>query len=104
MPERSNPHGDDQGTRIGAPDPAGRSRPNPPPGGATGAGSEAAEGIHGASTDRDPSDRSSVEDSQAESEPDRSGSEPLTDRENEHRSGYGGSGGQPTKSSDQRQR
>jgi hypothetical protein len=28
----------------------------------------------------------------------------AADREAEHRSGYGGSGGQPTKSSDQRQR
>ena len=70
----------------------------------TGAGSEAAEGIHGASTDRDPSDRSSVESTETGSDGDQSGSEPLTDRSNEHRSGYGGSGGKPVRSSDQREK
>jgi hypothetical protein len=97
MSERSNPHGDDQGTRIGSPDsgePARRDQ-------STGAGSEAAEGIHGASAEREPSDRSSVDEPQTD---DQAGSEPLVDRETEHRSGYGGSGGQPTKSSDQRPR
>jgi hypothetical protein len=69
------------------------------PSGATGAGSEAAEGIHGASTDRDPADRSSVEESATSADDDRTA---LVDRETEHRSGYGGSGGRPVKSSDQR--
>jgi hypothetical protein len=59
--------------------------------GATGAGSEAAEGIHGASEDRPTG-----------ADDDRAGSEPLADRENEHRSGYGGAGGKPVRSSDQR--
>jgi hypothetical protein len=56
---------------------------------ATGAGSEAAEGIHGANTESEASERA--------------GSEPLADRENEHRSGYGGAGGKPVKSSDKRE-
>jgi hypothetical protein len=55
----------------------------------TGAGSEAAEGIHGATTEGEAGDRA--------------GSEPLADREKEHRSGYGGAGGKPVKSSDQRE-
>ncbi len=96
-----NPHGDDQGTRVGSPDTGDPSR-RKQSSDATGAGSEAAEGIHGASTDRDPADRSSVEDRPTGTEGDQSGSEPLVDRENEHRSGYGGSGGQPVRSSDQR--
>jgi hypothetical protein len=93
-----NPHGDDQGTRVGSPDTGDPSRRKQ----ATGAGSEAAEGIHGASTERDPTDRSSVEDLPSGADDDRAGSEPLVDRETEHRSGYGGSGGRPVKSSDQR--
>jgi hypothetical protein len=75
----------------------------PKPRGATGAGSEAAEGIHGASTDRDPTDQSAVEDPATGADDDRAGSEPLVDREAEHRSGYGGSGGKPVKSTDQRE-
>jgi hypothetical protein len=58
------------------------------PSGATGAGSEAAEGIHGANTESETNERA--------------GSEPLADREKEHRSGYGGAGGKPVKSSHQR--
>ena len=73
-------------------------RPKTP--GSTGAGSEAAEGIHGASTDRDPSDRSSVEEGDTGSAGDQAGSEPLVDRENEHRSGYGGAAGKPVRSSE----
>jgi hypothetical protein len=83
MTDRSNPHGDDSP-------------------GSTGAGSEAAEGIHGATTNRDPADRSSAEHAPSGSDDDRAGSEPLVDRETEHRSGYGGSGGKPVRSSDQR--
>jgi hypothetical protein len=102
MSERSNPHGDDQGTRIGSPDPGDPSRRDQSSG-STGAGSEAAEGIHGASTDRDPGDRSSVEDQTTGADDDRSGSEPLADRDQEHRSGYGGAGGKPVRSSDHRE-
>jgi hypothetical protein len=75
--------------------------PNPKRSDATGAGSEAAEGIHGASTDRDQSDHSSVEDVQADGD-DRAGSEPLVDRETDQRGGYGGAGGKPVDSSDKR--
>lgn len=92
--------GDDQGTRVGKPE-AGRS-------GSLGMGSEASEGIHGANGDRAADDRSSLEgretgrgdDARGGSE--QAGSEPLS-RTTEHRSGYGGSGGAPVKSSDQRE-
>jgi hypothetical protein len=70
----------------------------------TGAGSEASEGIHGAKSDRDQGAKSSVgEDRSAANR--KKGSEPLddADRTNEHRSGYGGSGGNPVSSSDQRE-
>jgi hypothetical protein len=111
MPDRTNPHGDDQGTRIGSPDtgdPSSRSQPSD----ATGAGAEAAEGIHSADGGRDPSDPSAIEsqptgrggsprDAATNQEP--SGSEPLTDRETEQRSGYGGSAGKPVRSSDKRE-
>jgi hypothetical protein len=102
MTDRSNPHGDNQGTRVGSPEPGNASR-RKDSGGATGAGAEAAEGIHGATTDRDPAERSSVEDAPIGSDDDRAGSEPLADRETEHRSGYGGAGGKPLRSSDQRE-
>ena len=115
----SNPHGDDQGTRVGSPDTGGSARRNDS-NGATGAGSEASEGIHSADGQRDQSDRSALEgqptgradsDSASAKRQGRKtggndephGSEPLVDRETEHRSGYGGSGGQPVTSSDQRE-
>lgn len=91
--------GDDQGTRVGKPE-AGRS-------GSLGMGSEASEGIHGANGDREPGERSALEgretgrDSQGDGS-EQSGSEPLS-RSTEHRSGYGGSGGAPVSSSDQRE-
>jgi hypothetical protein len=112
MADRSNPHGDDQGTRVGRPDTGSPSERNQS-GGSTGAGAEAAEGIHSADGGRDPSHKSAVEsqptgrggskvaDGSADVAP--SGSEPLVDRENEHRSGYGGAGGKPVKSSDHRE-
>lgn len=98
--------GDDQGTRVGRPDAApvepsegDQSRAAKRP---SGMGSEASEGIHGAEG-RDERDRSSVAaDRQEEGSKDRAGSEPL-DRTQEHRSGYGGSGGRPVTSSDQRE-
>jgi hypothetical protein len=54
----------------------------------TGAGAEAAEGIHSI-TEREPKDASK-------------GSEPLKHRDAEHKSGYGGEKGKPKTSSDQR--
>ena len=68
----------------------------------TGAGAEAAEGIHGAKTDREPSESNSVDSSETGSADDQAGSEPLVHREKEHRSGYGGAGGKPMRSSDKR--
>ena len=82
--------GDDQGTRVG--------RPTPGEGtGKTGVGSEASEGIHGANADRDESDASSLEGKSTGRDGERSGSEPLKDREQEHHSRYGGEGGEPKK-------
>jgi hypothetical protein len=111
MPDR-NTHGDDQGTRVGSPDAGNTSRRNDSSG-STGAGAEAAEGIHSADGGRDPGDRTALEGQptgRADSRSGRAGgsqeptgSEPLIDRETEHRSGYGGSGGRPVRSSDQRE-
>lgn len=55
----------------------------------TGGGNEAARGIHGANKHGSPK---------------RPGSEPLQDRDSEHESGYGGRGGVPRTSSDERGR
>jgi hypothetical protein len=70
----------------------------------TGAGSEASEGIHGAKGGRDEDAKSSVAKDRAAGDR-KKGSEPLDDanRTTEHRSGYGGSGGAPVTSSDQRE-
>jgi len=69
--------------------------------GKTGAGAEAAEGLH--STDgRDPQDKSGVESTSTGESAERSGSEPLQHRDAEHKSGYGGEKSQPKTSSDQR--
>ena len=100
--------GDDQGTRVGRPDPArgtpaegdqsrGAARPS-------GMGGEAAEGIHDAGADdRSQGDTSGVAADHAdEGSKGRAGSEPV-ERNEEHRSGYGGSGGRPVTSSDQRE-
>ena len=75
-------------------------------GGPTGAGAEAAEGTHGAMQDRTPSKNSGVDaavDQNADKDNARRGSEPLTGRDREHVSGYGGKGGEPRTSSDQRE-
>ena len=76
--DNSAPFNDDQGTR----------RSKEP----TGAGAEASEGIHGSpkgrTEERDGSDRTSLEDRQADG---TTGSEPLPDSE-QHRSSYGGGG------------
>lgn len=75
----SAPFRDDQGTRM-AKEP-------------TGAGAEAAEGIHGAprarSGTRDPKEKTSLEDRQGDGDPADSGSEPLPESR-QHRSSYGG--------------
>jgi len=120
MPDStSNPHGDDQGTRIGSPDTGDAARRNNSRG-ATGAGAEAAEAIHSADGGRDPSERTALESQptgRADAEraraersgretggnQERMGSEPLVDRQTEHRSGYGGAAGEPVRSSDQRE-
>jgi hypothetical protein len=122
--------GDEGGTRVGRPDEGAQAAPGTgtdvPSGvegsilegeesrrgmpasdrGSTGAGAEAAEGMHGAKGKRDLRDRSGVE--QAHGEPGRgegaglSGSEPLRHRETEHKSGYGGEGAEPKTSSEDR--
>ena len=77
---------------------SGRGRP-------TGAGSEAAEGTHDAMHGQGPSSRTSADQAAGGTAGDdaRRGSEPLTGREREHESGYGGRGGSPRTSSDQRE-
>jgi hypothetical protein len=120
--------GDDQGTRVGRPDPE-RNEASPSTGTGTpsavegsilegeesrrgmtandrantGAGAEGAEGIHSAKSGGE-HERSGVE--RAHGEPGRgegaglSGSEPLRHRETEHKSGYGGEGAGPKESSE----
>ena len=61
-------------------------------GGAVGA--EAARGVHGAQAQRGTQGQTA----------DRPGSEPLADRKNEHKPSYGGEGGDPRTSSDQREK
>ena len=100
--------GDEPNTHVGQPDPnqaSAKRGTGTDSGGTTGAGSEAAEGIH-SSKGRPETERSGVE--HAHGEPGRgegaglSGSEPLRHRETEHNSGYGGEKGEPKTSSDQR--
>jgi hypothetical protein len=106
--------GDDQGTRVGAPDQS-RSAPrqhsdSPPdrPERHTGTGSEASEGMHNAQQggNRDEGDATGLTGEEtgrsARDGGKRSGSEPLPE-DGQHRSGYGGSGGQPVNSSDTRE-
>jgi hypothetical protein len=79
----------------------------------TGAGSEASEGIHAASSRRGETSRTSTTNARTGSREtsssstrattDRSGSEPMRGSEQQHVSGYGGAGGTPTTSSDQRE-
>lgn len=122
--------GDDQGTRVGSPAPgrsgdsggspsgkkndSGGDHPNARKAGGsvgkgkpTGAGAEAAEGVH-TSGERTPDDRTALDDVDTgrghfdEATVQRAGSEPIT-REREHKSGYGGEGGSPKQSSDKRE-
>jgi len=104
--------GDDQGTRVGAPDQdAPRQRADAStgrPDRQTGAGSEATEGMHNAQQGggRDEADATGLSDQETgrsvRDGAKRSGSEPLTE-DDQHRSGYGGSGGRPVTSSDTRE-
>jgi len=64
-----------------------------------GMGSEASEGVHGAQQAG-----SEVQGGTDEQSDDQSGSEPLAGRRMEHKSGYGGEGGAPRTSSDQREK
>lgn len=79
--DNSAPFNDDQGTRQAK-------KP-------TGAGAEAAEGIHGApkgrSDTRSPGDQTSLEDRQGDGDSSDKGSEPLPES-TQHRSNYGGGG------------
>lgn len=72
----------------------------------TGMGSESAEGINDVGT-RPEGERSGLDDRAAgrsfRAGAERSGSEPLIDREWVHESGYGGKGGKPRASSDERE-
>lgn len=81
--------GDDQGTRIGSPTQS------------TGAGAEAAEGMHSADGDREPDDRTALEGKPTgrghDREAHRSGSEPIDSHSQERSSGYGGEMGEPKK-------
>jgi hypothetical protein len=76
--------------------------------GPTGAGSEASEGLHNAQqgTERDEAEATGLAGKDrgraARDGEDRAGSEPLTEDE-QHRSGYGGAGGRPVTSSDERE-
>lgn len=72
-----------------------------------GMGSEAAEGIHGVGTPIEPGAETALDDrSTGVGMRDgalRAGSEPLRDRSAEHTPGYGGEGGAPRTSSDERE-
>ena len=104
--------GDDQGTRVGAPDQGTPRQHSDAPTGRperqTGAGSEASEGMHnakgeGARPEDHATGLSSQETGRSSREGSgRAGSEPLTEEGKQHRSGYGGAGGKPVTSSDQR--
>ena len=107
--------GDDQGTRVGAPDKGANAAPrqhsDAPTGREhrqTGAGSEASEGMHnaqqgGSRPEGDSTALSGQETGRSTREGSkRAGSEPLPE-DDQHRSGYGGSGGRPVNSSDTRE-
>jgi hypothetical protein len=65
-------------------------------------GSEATEGVHGAGG-RSARDTSGVASDRDDKAGGRKGSEPLEERGDQHTSGYGGKGGAPISSSDQRE-
>ena len=72
-----------------------------------GGGSEAAEGIHGLGTTAGPEANTTLEGRSTgvgvRDGADRAGSEPLRERSVEHRPGYGGEGGAPRTSADERE-
>ena len=68
-----------------------------------GAGSEPAQGIHGAGIAADLENERAVHSRRSAVSAPRAGSEPLRHRSVEHNSGYGGEGGLPRTSSDERQ-
>jgi len=103
--------GDDQGTRVGAPDQSGGAAhqhsdsSSQRPERQTGAGSEASEGMHnaqqgGSRSESDPTGLTGQETGRGDT---RAGSEPLAEDGDQHRSGYGGAGGNPVNSSDTRE-
>ena len=107
--------GDDQGTRVGSSDQGANAAPrqhsDTPTGREhrqTGAGSEASEGMHNAQQggDRPEGDSTGLSGQEAgrsgREGSKRAGSEPLPEDE-QHRSGYGGAGGRPVNSSDERE-
>ena len=104
--------GDDQGTRVGAPDQGAKPQHNDAPTGRpqrqTGVGSEASEGMHDAQQggSRDEGDATGLSDQETGRSTreggKRAGSEPLPE-DDQHRSGYGGAGGRPVNSSDTRE-
>ena len=106
--------GDDQGTRVGSPDQSAKAprehsdAPTGRPHRQTGAGSEASEGMHdaqqgGGRSEDDATGLSGQETGRSTREGDkRAGSEPLPE-DDQHRSGYGGAGGRPVNSSDNRE-
>jgi hypothetical protein len=106
--------GDDQGTRVGAPDQSGSAprqhsdAPTERPTRQTGVGSEASEGMHNAQQSGGRAEGDSTGLSREETGRStrdggkRAGSEPLAE-DDQHRSGYGGSGGRPVNSSDTRE-
>jgi hypothetical protein len=132
-PQAREGFGDDQGTRVGSPDPergaSKRARPGTQPvdrgiegsildtssdssdqddaKGSMGAGAEAAAGLHGASRQSRPqarrTDVTNSATSTGQPQPGRPGSEPLEGTSQGHVSGYGGQGGEPRTSSDQRE-
>jgi hypothetical protein len=107
--------GDDQGTRVGKPEP-GPIRPAAHHHGDTGRperhlglGSEPSEAVHNAKQAKSGESRDEQQPTALEGQKTgtdqpggRAGSEPLADRKHEHRSGYGGAGGDPVESSDKR--
>lgn len=106
--------GDGQGTVVGSPAPrqGAPSQANDGPSGRperqTGTGSEATEGMHnskqgGARDESAPSGLTDEPTGRSGSGADRSGSEPLPEGGDQHRSGYGGAGGKPVTSSDTRE-
>jgi hypothetical protein len=107
--------GDDQGTRVGAPDQSASApgqhsdAPSDRPERQTGSGSEASEGMHnaqrgGARDEGETSGLTGQETGRSTRDGEqRAGSEPLTEEGDQHRSGYGGAGGQPVTSTDERE-